>query len=151
MSDGKEEIYSVMFSSLKHPARRKILRILSDKPLTFSEMLEILGVSSSNLTYHLDSLGELVTKDDSGGVYKLSTFGFASVNTMRVVEEAPEVQPRRRVGLSVKWKTLLSVLLIGLVVTASLAVLQGSLLNQTSGERDSLLLKYNQLLSWSSS
>ena len=93
MSESKEEIYSVMFSSLKHPARRKILRILSDKPLTFSEMLEILGVSSSNLTYHLDSLGELITKDDSG-IYKLSTFGFASVNTMRVVEEAPEVQPR---------------------------------------------------------
>jgi len=150
MSDGKEEIYSVMFSSLKHPARRKILRILSDKPLAFSEMLEILGVSSSNLTYHLDSLGELVTKDDSG-VYKLSTFGFASVNTMGVVEGAPEVQPRRRGGLSLKWKTLLGVLLIGLVVTASVAVLQGSLLNQTSGERDSLLLKYNQLLSWSSS
>ena len=150
MSDGKEEIYSVMFSSLKHPARRKILRILSEKPLTFSEMLEILGVSSSNLTYHLDNLGELITKDDSG-VYKLSTFGFASVNTMRIVEEAPEVQPRRRIGLSLKWKTLLSVLLIGLVVTASVAVLQGSLLNQTTGERDSLLSKYNQLLSWSSS
>ncbi len=150
MSDGKEEIYSVMFSSLKHPARRKILRILSDKPLAFSEMLEILGVSSSNLTYHLDSLGELVTKDDSG-VYKLSTFGFASVNTMRVVEEAPEVQPHRRVGMSLKWKTLMVVLLIGLVVTSSLAVLQVSLLSQTSGERDNLLLKYNQLLSWSSS
>ena len=150
MSESKEEIYSVMFSSLKHPARRKILRILSDKPLTFSEMLEILGVSSSNLTYHLDSLGELITKDDSG-IYKLSTFGFASVNTMRVVEEAPEVQPRRRIGLSLKWKTLLGILLIGLVVTASVAVLQGSLLNQTSGERDSLLSKYNQLLSWSSS
>jgi len=53
--------------------------------------------------------------------------------------------------LTLKWKTLLGVLLIGLVVTASVAVLQGSLLNQTSGERDSLLSKYNQLLSWSSS
>jgi len=74
MPESREEIYSVMFSSLNHPARRKILRILSEKPLTFSEMLEILGVSSSNLTYHLDSLGELVTKDDSG-IYKLSTFG----------------------------------------------------------------------------
>jgi DNA-binding transcriptional ArsR family regulator len=57
VSDGQEEIYSIMFSSLKHPARRKILRILADKPLTFSEMLEILGVSSSNLTYPPRQLG----------------------------------------------------------------------------------------------
>jgi hypothetical protein len=138
-----------MFSSLKHPARRKILRILSDKPLTFSEMLQILGVSSSNLTYHLDNLGELVTKTDNG-IYKLSTFGLASVNTMRVVEEAPEVQPHRRFGLSLKWKTVLGVLLIGLIVAASATVLQNSILNQTSSERDDLRFKYNQLLSWSS-
>lgn len=87
MAEGKEEIYSIMFSSLKHPIRRKILRILADKPLTFSEMLDLLGVSSSNLTYHLESLGELVTKEDKG-VYRLSTFGLASVSTMKIVEEA---------------------------------------------------------------
>ena len=88
MSEGKEEIYSTMFSSLKHPIRRKILRILADKPLTFSEMLVLLDVSSSNLTYHLESLGELVTKSDKGE-YRLSTFGLASVSTMKIVEEAP--------------------------------------------------------------
>jgi len=81
MSDSEETIYSTMFSSLKHPARRKILRVLADKPLTFSEMLELLGISSSNLTYHLENLGELVTKDDTGA-YRLSTFGLASVSTM---------------------------------------------------------------------
>lgn len=148
VTEGQEEIYSIMFSSLKHPARRKILRILADKPLTFSEMLELLGVSSSNLTYHLDSLGELVTKDEIGK-YKLSTFGFASVNTMRVVEEAPEVQPKKRFGLSFKWKMALGILLIGLIAFASVAALQGTLLNQTSIERNDLELKYNQLLSWS--
>ncbi len=101
MSDAKEEIYSTMFSSLKHPARRKILRVLSEKPLTFSEMLNLLGVSSSNLTYHLESLGELVTQEN--GIYKLSTFGSAAVGTMKVVEEAPEVQPKKRAS-SFKWK-----------------------------------------------
>jgi DNA-binding transcriptional ArsR family regulator len=43
MPDSEEEIYSIMFSSLKHPARRKILRMLADKPMTFSQMLEALG------------------------------------------------------------------------------------------------------------
>ncbi len=148
MSEGKEEIYSTMFSSLKHPVRRKILRILSDKPLTFSEMLELLGVSSSNLTYHLESLDELIAKDDKG-IYRLSTFGSAAVGTMRVVEEAPEVQPKRHIGLALKWKTVISVLLIGLVVTASFSASQFVWLNQATSERDSLQLRYNQLLSWS--
>ena len=79
MAESREdEIYSIMFSSLKHPVRRKILRMLGIKPLTFMEMVEQLGVSSSHLTYHLESLGELVSKMDNGQ-YKLSTFGLATV------------------------------------------------------------------------
>ena len=148
MSEGKEEIYSTMFSSLKHPARRKILRILADKPLTFSEMLDLLGVSSSNLTYHLESLGELVTKSDDG-VYRLSTFGLAAVSTMKIVEEAPPVQPKKRTSLSLKWKAIVGILLIGLVVFSSMAALQFGALNQATSARDSLQSKYNQLLSWS--
>ena len=145
MAEGKEEIYSTMFSSLKHPVRRKILRILADKPLTFSEMLDLLGVSSSNLTYHLESLGELVTKNDDG-VYRLSTFGLAAVSTMKIVEEAPPVQPKKHGSLSLKWKTVLGVLLIGLVVFASVAALEFGTLNQAINERDTLQSKYNQLL-----
>jgi len=148
VSEGKEEIYSTMFSSLKHPIRRKILRILSDKPLTFSEMLDLLGISSPNLTYHLESLGELVAKGDNG-VYRLSTFGLASVSTMKIVEEAPPIQPRKRTSLSLKWKTILGVLLIGLIVLASMSALQFSELNYATSIRDNLQTKYNQLLSWS--
>jgi DNA-binding transcriptional ArsR family regulator len=148
MPEGKEEIYSIMFSSLKHPARRKILRILADKPLAFSEMLELLGISSSNLTYHLENLGELVSKDESG-VYRLSTFGEAAVSTMKIVEEAPEVQPKRGGGISLKWKAATAVLLIGLIVCASFAALQFNFLSQVTGERDALQAKYNQLLAWS--
>jgi hypothetical protein len=148
LAEGKEEIYSTMFSSLKHPYRRKILRILANKPLTFSEMQDLLGVSSSNLTYHLESLGELVTKDDNG-VYRLSTFGLASVSTMKIVEEAPPIQPKKRTSLSLKWKTILGVLLIGLIVIASMSAIQFGALNQATSARDNLQTKYNQLLSWS--
>ena len=148
MPDATEEIYSTMFSSLKHPARRKILRLLSEKPLTFSEMLDLLGVSSSNLTYHLESLGELVTQEN--GAYKLSTFGSAAVNTMRVVEEAPEVQPKRRAS-TFKWKMTLAAALITLVLAASVAVWQFNASNEASSRLNELQSKYNQLLSWTSS
>ena len=66
MSGSEEEIYSVMFSSLRHPARRKILRMLSERKVTYSKMLEELAIPSSHLTYHLENLGELVTKDENG-------------------------------------------------------------------------------------
>ena len=71
MADTEEEIYSTMFTSLKHPARRKILRMLSGKPMTFMQLVETLGVSTPHLTYHLESLGELISKTEDGH-YKLS-------------------------------------------------------------------------------
>jgi DNA-binding transcriptional ArsR family regulator len=102
MPDSEEEIYSTMFSSLKHPARRKILRMLAEKQMTFSQMLEALGVSSSHLTYHLENLGELVSKEENGK-YRLSTFGEASVSTMKIVEEAPAVRSKYGFPLSLRW------------------------------------------------
>jgi hypothetical protein len=124
--------------------------MLADKPLTFSQMLEELGVSSSHLTYHLESLGELVTKANSGE-YSLSTFGGASVNTMRVVEEAPAVVPKLRLSMSRRWKSVLAFLIIGFILLASMSFVQYGILNQLSDENKVLASKYDQLLSWSSS
>ena len=51
--------------------------------------------------------------------------------------------------MSLKWKTALGVLLIGIVVFASISAFSLNTLNQTTSQRDSLQSKYNQLLSWS--
>jgi DNA-binding transcriptional ArsR family regulator len=103
-----EEPYSTIFASLKHPIRRRILRMLSEKPMTFSEMLEVLGVSNSFLTYHLENLGELIGKTDDG-MYKLSSFGEAAMATMTKVEDipptalrqSPQTKTKRVIGRSV--------------------------------------------------
>jgi len=134
MSGLEEETYSTMFTSLRHPARRKILRMLAEKPRNFSEMLEELGISSSHLTYHLESLGELVSKMEDGR-YKLSTFGEAAVATMSRVEEAPKTtEPKHYPSLPMKWKSSLAVLMIGLVVLAGVCYTQYQSLNQLSAE-----------------
>jgi hypothetical protein len=39
VSVSDEEPYSTIFASLKHPIRRRILRMLSKKPMSFTEML----------------------------------------------------------------------------------------------------------------
>ena len=157
MSNSEEETYSIRFTSLKHPARRKILRILAEKPKNFSRILEELGISSSHLTYHLENLGELLTKMDDGS-YKLSTFGQAAVLTMKGVEEAPDIKPKRPLSLTLKWKSLFAVLMIGLIILAGVFYYQYASLNQISSEHEQLVEEFAQLstdhdhlLSWGTS
>jgi DNA-binding transcriptional ArsR family regulator len=144
VSDSGEETYSIMFTSLKHPARRKILRMLAEKPKNFSRILEELGISSSHLTYHLENLGELVTKMDDGR-YKLSTFGEAAVLTMKGVEETPDIKPRHGLSISMRWQVFFAVLMIGLVILASVSYVQYLSLNQLSAEHDQLVADFEQL------
>lgn len=150
MPDSEEEIYSIMFSSLKHPVRRKILRMLAEKSMSFSQMLEALGVSSSHLTYHLENLGELLSKADDGQ-YRLSTFGEAAVSTMKIVEEAPAVRSLHGFPLSLRWRSFLAMLIVAVVLLASFSYIEYASLSQLSDEHDLLQLKYDQLLSWSAS
>ncbi len=157
MSGSEEETYSIMFSSLKHPARRKILRMLSERTLTFSQMLEELAIPSSHLTYHLENLGELVIKEDNGK-YKLSSFGKASVSMMKGAEEVPDAHANRFKALPIRWKTLFGMLAITIILLASFSFLQYSTFSQLStsfgslqDEYNKLKTDYDQLKSWSSS
>ena len=143
MANSEEEIYSTMFSSLKHPVRRKILRMLSDKPMTFMEMVDHIGVSTSHLTYHLESLGELISKMEDGR-YRLTSFGVATVTAMKGVEESPVVEAKRGLKLSFKWKAAFTVLLIAIIALASVAALGIYAL----GQLESLRAENVQLRSW---
>ncbi|MCW4009717.1 MAG: winged helix-turn-helix domain-containing protein [Candidatus Bathyarchaeota archaeon] len=156
MANSEDEIYSTMFSSLKHPARRKILRMLSERSMSFSQMLEEIEVSSSHLTYHLETLGELVSKLDSGQ-YKLSTFGEAAVSTMKRVEEAPADKAKQLSRLPLRWKSLFALFAIALVLLSSFSALQYASLNQMAKDNETLVATLNdvnaenqQLLSWGS-
>ena len=148
MASSDDEIYSIMFSSMKHPARRKILRMLSEKPMTFSQMLEELGVSSSHLTYHLENLGELVSKVENGR-YKLSTFGEAAVTTMKIVEEAPDVPTSHHWSLPLRWKSILVLFMVTTVLFSGLFCVQYVALSQLSKDHELLKLEYERLASWS--
>ena len=142
----EDEIYSTMFSSLKHPVRRKILRMLGNKSMTFMEMVEELGVSTPHLTYHLDNLGELVSKMDDGQ-YKLSSFGLATVSAMKGVEEIRESEPKRR-SVSSKWKVFSVVMLVSILLLSSMVAIEYYSINQLTNTQRSLSLENQQLLSW---
>jgi hypothetical protein len=157
MSDTEEEIYSVMFSSLRHPARRKILRMLSEKTMTFSQMLEELAIPSSHLTYHLENLGELIAKDKTGK-YGLSSFGKASVCMMKSAEEVPNGTIKRFSALPIRWKSIFAILAISVILLASFSYVQYAAINGLSNdytilktEFDRIKAENEQLLSWTPS
>ncbi len=157
MTGSEEETYSIMFSSLKHPARRKLLRMLSERAMTFSKMLEVLSIPSSHLTYHLENLGELVVKSEDGK-YMLSSFGKAAVSMMKGAEEVPDVRAKRFSALPLRWKTLFVAFTIAILLLASMSLIQYSSFNQLLSDFGGLKEDYtkvkaenDRLLAWSSS
>jgi DNA-binding transcriptional ArsR family regulator len=136
-----------MFKSLKHPVRRRILVLLNDKPLGFMELAALLGLSSSHLTYHLESLGELVTKTPSGE-YCLSSFGKATVGAMKGVEEAPELASRRPKKLARKWKAAFAALMVAVLLLSGFGVYQYYTINQLAASQSRIEAENQQLLSW---
>jgi hypothetical protein len=143
----EEEIYSIMFKSLKHPVRRQILKILNDRPVPFMQLVELLGVSSSHLTYHLGSLGELVTKNETGE-YCLSSFGKTTVSAMKGVQEAPELASRRPKKLTRQWKAAFTVLLVAVLLLSSFGVYQYVTITTLAANQSKLEAENQQLLSW---
>ena len=116
-----EETYSVIFSSLKHPLRRKILRVLAAGPKTFTEVLQQLGVDSAHFSYHLESLGDLIRKDEEGK-YRLSNLGRAASSLMARVEEPPKLVTPAIVGSPRRLKILQFSFLILLILGAAFLV-----------------------------
>jgi len=131
MSSSPEETYSNMFSSLKHPARRKILKMLSERSMTFSQMLNKLEINGSHLTYHLETLGEFLVKMENGK-YELSSFGEASVSMMKGAEEVQSIQTKKFSPLSLRWKSLFAVLIMIIMLLASVSYVQYASFNQLS-------------------
>ncbi|MDG6222771.1 MAG: winged helix-turn-helix transcriptional regulator [Candidatus Bathyarchaeota archaeon] len=144
MTSFEEETYSSIFTSLNHSVRRKILKMLAEEPRSFSDMFESLGISSSHFNYHLDNLGELVSKTEDGK-YKLSFLGEAAMAMMSKVEETPHVTHHSSGFLSKNWKYISLLLIIGFAFLASANYLQYSALAKIS-EDNQMLLNSNELL-----
>lgn len=132
-----EETYSLIFSSLKHPIRRRILRMLADKSLSYSEILEAINIDSGHLSYHLENLGDLTVSND--GHYQLSSFGEAAVKLMEGVEEnAPK-------SSSPKLKQQLLVKVIGIVLALALIGASFHLINYATITSTNIVSTENML------
>ena len=111
------------------------------------EMVEQLGVSTPHLTYHLESLSELVSRTDEGH-YKLSSFGLAAVSAMKGVEDVHEAEPKKNRLVTPKWKTLSVLLLISILLLSGVSAFELISLNQLSSSQRLLQVENQRLLSY---
>ena len=111
---GEDDTYSTIFTALKHPLRRKILRRLQASPATYTELLNELTIENGLLNYHLESVKELLTKQEDGR-YTLNEFGRAGVQLLQRVEEPVAnitSSPRQRQGLLIKILSLALIVIL---------------------------------------
>ena len=141
MVDLEEETYSTVFTSLRHPIRRKILRILSAGPQSFSDLQRTLDIESSHLTYHLEGLGSLLLKTDDEK-YALSSLGKTAVSTMKQVEEPSNI-PLHVSFSPKKWKLLVAALTIGIVLLSATFYFEYWNLSVPRNQYSSLIDKYS--------
>jgi len=131
----EEDTYSIVFASLKHPIRRKILRILQGGPECFSNLQKEFNIESSHLTYHLESLASLLLRTEDGK-YGLSSLGDAATTMMKHIEDPAATSSHPRFpstrGTSIL-KTLTFLLVCGLI--ASLAFNAAFLLRYTESDK----------------
>ena len=80
---GSDEI----FEAIAHPLRIKILKMLADKPMSFSELKRELGIKSSGkLDFHLKKIGNLIALY-SEGKYTLTKEGYAALQAIATVSK----------------------------------------------------------------
>src|SRR4030042_6142431 len=121
MRDLEEDTYTSIFNALRHPIRRRILRMLEEKPSTYTEVLNNLGIDNGLLNYHLDNLRDLGTKS-GGEVYILSDYGRVALNLNRSIENPPERAGKTAWSASPTVKTILVIVLIASVASAALYI-----------------------------
>ena len=107
-------------------------------------MQQVFRIESSHLTYHLESLGDLIFKTEDGK-YTLSSLGEAAASIMQNVEEHPKTLLRPTFP-SNRWKVLFSALLMALILTSALCFFQYRTLIQLSSQYTRLRTEHELIM-----
>jgi DNA-binding transcriptional ArsR family regulator len=84
-----------IFKSLSHPIRRKIIKVLGEQQLTFTDIKkDIEAIDSPTLSYHLKSMQPLLNQKDNK--YSLSEVGMASLLLLNKTDQSVKISKYRR-------------------------------------------------------
>ncbi|MFA5868559.1 MAG: winged helix-turn-helix domain-containing protein [Candidatus Bathyarchaeia archaeon] len=110
----EEDTYNTIFKAMQHPIRRRILRMIGEKPSIYTEIQRDLNIDNGLLNYHLDALSSLITKNGEEK-YTLSDFGKATASLIKGVEEPNMVAEKASTPPVVTW--LAVILAVALIVS----------------------------------
>ena len=133
----EEDTYSRIFSTLRHPVRRKVLRILSERQMSYTEILNYLQVTTGFLNYHLENMGNLIAKNEEGQ-YNLTSFGQAALTLISNVEMIQKI-PSDLIILNrkIKWKYV-AFFFISVLVISNVIILYNN--NQLNNKESTIIL-----------
>ena len=97
--DFEEDTYSTIFNALKHPIRRRILRIIDENPSTYTKIQIQLNMDNGLLNYHLENMRSLLFKEENGD-YNLSDFGHGATVLLERVEQPVSNRVNTILGLN---------------------------------------------------
>jgi DNA-binding transcriptional ArsR family regulator len=143
--DGFNRDRAELFEALGHPTRIKILQVLSESPLGFSDLKREAGIESNGLlSFHLGKLDGLV-KITSEGNYTLSDEGREALRIV-ATKETINLQPSSKLAIRPS-QIIIVVLLIALALTVVVSLYSYTQLNSNnqrlSGLTDLLLTSTN--------
>jgi DNA-binding transcriptional ArsR family regulator len=91
-------VIAELFEKISHPTRIKILELLNDESMNFSQLKAALKIESNgNLDHHLKKLDTLIYLD-AGGLYKLSDDGKEAIRAVKVMESG--IAPKKQTAVS---------------------------------------------------
>ncbi|MFX0057148.1 MAG: hypothetical protein ACFE85_06270 [Candidatus Hodarchaeota archaeon] len=71
----------VIINSLNHEIRREILRLLKDKKMSYSNLLDHFAIATGKLNYHIKLLTGFIDKD-SEGLYTVTKLGVRLISLL---------------------------------------------------------------------
>ena len=132
----ENDTYQTIYNALKHPLRRKILRILNNGKTSYTEIQTKLNIDNGLLNYHLDNMRDLLAKDDAG-IYSLSESGQGAVTLITRVEDTDSHRDKV-FGLT---KSQTKSLLLLLIIVTGVSLLGLGYLFTTQNSQDSTIAK----------
>lgn len=116
-----EDEFTLTYNALRHPTRRKILKLLSKRSKTYTEIMNELDLDKGLLNYHLENLLGLIKKDKEDK-YTLSNAGWSAIDLDKSLEVRVLDEKFRVFGMRLN-PTILLVASVLLVVLSSSLIL----------------------------
>lgn len=91
----EENLFTTVFSELKHPIRREIVKFIGMSRKNYTEILEKLNIDKGKLNFHLRNLKNLV-HHDTDGLYELTELGKSSLDLIEKIESFKGIKSEQR-------------------------------------------------------